>query len=188
MNDAVRLGIVGYGSILDLDDTDDVFADLESRAVPIKAHGFKRIFNQRASWRDVDGNRQAVLNVVPSDSDWFNGILIPDLSRSEFSAFRERERGYRLLEIEPDEIEPYEPDAIAESAPAARSVPEQELLLVPTGRKVDDEIEPIEDYVSICRRGAEQWGETFLDDFLRTTELNSGETLESYSVESSDSR
>lgn len=168
-----RVAVVGYGSILDRGDLGELFVDGVRRSVPIRVDGFERVFNQEASWRDVDGDERAVLNVERSDDGWFNGVLVTDLSREEFAAFRRRERGYRLIEVEPDEIDPYDADDRAR-------IDENDLILTTTGERVRDDIAPIRSYARLCADGAADWGDEFLADFLATTEVDDGRSLARY--------
>lgn len=168
-----RVAVVGYGSMLDKGDLRELFIDGERRSVPVKVDGFERIFNQEATWRDVDGNERAVLNVVRSDDSWFNGVLVPDLDRQELSKFRRRERGYRLVAVELDQIEPY-------SGPDRARIDGNDLVLTTTGEKVQDDIAPIRSYARLCVEGAADWGDEFLSDFLATTGVSEGRTLDGY--------
>lgn len=168
-----RVGVVGYGSILDKEALGELFDDGVRRAIPVRVGGFERVFNQEASWRDVEGDERAVLNVVRAADSWFNGILIPDLARPEFTAFRRRERGYRLVEVDPDEVDPYDAGDRAE-------IDENEMVLTTTGEKVQDDITPIQSYARLCVEGASEWGDEFLTDFLATTDVNGRSGLASY--------
>lgn len=181
MTDRPRLAVIVYGSVLHPDDLRELFGDISYRIAPVTVEGFTRLFNQEASWRETDGTQKAVLNVAPASDRWFNGILVSDLSRSEFSEFRERERGYRLIEVDTDEISSYNQSSIETDLQLSRpDIASQDLVLTTTGAKTREDIDPIDDYVDLCYEGASQWGPEFLQDFLRTTELASGELLESY--------
>lgn len=171
--DRIRVGVIGYGSILAPTEIDLVLTACEDRVVPVKVDGFKRVFNQEASWRDVDGPERGVLNVVRDDDHWFNGVLLADLDREEFERYRERERGYRLIEVEREAIDPYDTgDGLI--------LTELELVLIATGKKPRDAIEPIGEYLDLCLEGAETWGREFEEDFRTTTEMVTGETLRRY--------
>jgi len=182
MSGRPRVAVITYGSLLDPDDLDALFTELTSRVLPITVDGYKRVFNQKASWRDADGESRAVLNVVRHEGAWFNGLLVTDLRREEFANFRERERGYRLVEVAHDQIDLYDSSAVSTDALKADRSPlsDQDLVLVPTGTKVTEDITPIDSYVDLCCEGAEQWGEAFLSDFLRTTRLPCGDDLTTY--------
>lgn len=121
----------------------------------MKVSGFRRLFNQEASWRETDGAERRVLNVELDADAWFNAILLPDVDRETYAEFRERERGYRLVEA-------------------------LDLVLVATGEKTATGIEPIPDYLELCLEGAAHWGEEFYDDFLATTEATPGVPLVDY--------
>jgi hypothetical protein len=184
MTDRPRLAVIVYGSFLHPDDLAELFDDVQSRVVPVEVRDFDRRFNQEASWRETDGDRKAVLNVTPASDEWFNGILVADLSREEFREFRERERGYRLIEVDSDAIERYDRSAIeTDRTVNGPDIESQDLVLTTTGLKTRDSIDPIDSYVDLCYDGASQWGVEFLQDFLRTTKLTTGEALKSYRSE-----
>ena len=96
MFDDSRVGVVVYGSLLNRSDLCDLFSEPASRVQPVAVSGFQRRFDQEASWRESDGSHRAVLNVVTGSDDWFNGLFVGDITRSELRTYRERERGYRL--------------------------------------------------------------------------------------------
>lgn len=177
-----RLAVLVYGSLLDPAVLGDLFETLEGRVWPVTVQGFERICNQAASWRATDADQRAVLNVVRAETAWCNGLVVTDLKRAEFEAFKERERGYRLVEVDPDHVDPYPPgdvdtDRIGTAVPP---LGEQDLVLVTTGTRVDHDIAPIQSYLEDCFDGASQWGESFLADFEATTETNTGADLTTY--------
>lgn len=181
MTDRPRVAVIVYGSILDPDDLAELFDNIQERAIPIMISGFTRVFNQEASWRETKGDQMAVLNVIRADEGQFNGVLVTDLSRAEFQEFRKRERGYRLVEVESHEINSYDSANIeAEVVSNRPDIETQDLILTTTGTKTRSDISPINSYVKLCRDGAKQWGEEFLQDFLETTKLNSGISLNTY--------
>lgn len=164
------LSVVVYGSLLDPAALRAVVEDPEGRVWPVKLRGFERRCNQTASWRETDDDRRAVLNVVRSDDAWCNGLVVTDLLRGEFEAFRERERGYRLVEVDPADLDPYPRRDI--DTPFETSDPglaDQDLLLVTTGTRVATDIRPIPSYLEACLDGASRWGGTFFADFKSTT-------------------
>jgi len=175
MSERPRTAVIVYGSLLDPDELAELFDGVDERTTPVTVRGFKRIFDQAASWRETAGEQRAVLNVVRSPESQFNGVLVTDLTSAELQAFRERERGYRLVSIDPAKIEPFERNRADDETAAA--IETQDLLLTTTGEKRRTDIAPIGSYVERCRAGASEWGEPFLQEFLRTTELLSGETL-----------
>lgn len=179
MKDRPRIAIIGYGSILNPEDITDEFTHLDGRVCPVRIDGFKRIFNQEASWRETSESQRAVLNVIQSGEDWFNGILIGDLSRGEFIDLKRRERGYRFVEVEADQIETYDQNDIDLDGVSVNwsVVEEQDIIMTTTGNKTDSEASPIPEYLEICKEGAQHWGDVFYHDFLETTETNARDTL-----------
>jgi hypothetical protein len=178
-----RIGVVVYGSLLSPADLGDLFGDLSGRLRPVTVSGFQRRFNQAASWRETDGRHSAVLNVTPESGRWFNGLFVGDVSRSVFETYRQRERGYRLMEVTTDELEPYESQAVESGnidLLERDALQAHGLVLTTVGRKTDAEILPIDSYVNRCLDGAAHWGQQFKRDFCATTLVNTGEPLGEY--------
>jgi len=175
------VGVVGYGSLLSPDELVPFLQTDASRLVPVRVDGFRRVFNEESVWRvqasDGSEDERAVLNAVRDEGCSMNAVLVPDVSAEEYSALRVRESGYRMVEVEGDEMEPYADQDLPESV-------EDGVVLVPTGReeRVNDELLPIPEYVEICLEGAHHWGEKFHDEFLRTTYVRGGKkgTLAEY--------
>lgn len=168
------VGIVCYGSLLSPDELVPFLDGDGSLAVPVRVNGFRRVFNQRSVWRSstTDGDSSAVLNAVLDQDACMNAVLVPELNAREYDAVRRRERGYRMVEVEGSEIEPYNDTQL----------PDTDLVLVPTGNeeRLDSSLEPIPEYIDICLDGAGHWGEKFYNEFLETTELGNGESLREY--------
>ena len=165
--DRPRTAVIGYGSLIQPSELRELAPETPERAIPVRIEGFRRVFDQRTSRRTDDDVECAVANVVRSQESWANGVLIPDVTRAEFEEFRERERWYRLVEVPPGDIDPYD------QADASR-IEAQDVVLTTTGLETDGAIEPIPEYVDACLEGAAEWGETFREDFLETTETNTG--------------
>jgi hypothetical protein len=103
---------------------------------------------------------------------------VTDLQRDEFETFRDRERGYQLMEVQSDHIDPYPSTEISRPFDTSKpSLDDQDLLLVTTGQHVDNDIDPIPSYLEECLDGASQWGEQFLADFKMTTATNAATDL-----------
>ena len=177
MKDRPSVGVVAYGSLLSPDELVPFLETDASRATPVRVEGFRRVFNQESVWRakvtDGDEDEKAVLNAVKDETSSMNAVLVPDLGADEYDALRARESGYRMVEVEHDAIELYGTDE-------EDDLPKDDVVLVSTGNRVDDELLPIPEYVDICLEGARYWSEGFHDEFLRTTEVRSGETLGEY--------
>ena len=175
--DRPSVGVIGYGSLLSPDELVPFLETDASRVTPVRVEGFRRVFNQESVWRakatEGDENEIAVLNAVRDDTSSMNGVLVPDLSTGEYDALRARESGYRMVEVENEAIEPY-------GADSEDDLPEDDVVLVPTGNRVKDELLPIPEYIDICLEGARYWGDGFRDEFLRKTEVRRGETLAEY--------
>lgn len=177
------VGIVGYGSLLSPDELVPFLETDASRVTPVRVEGFRRVFNQESVWRakvtEGGEDEAAVLNAVRDDGSSMNAVLVPDLSREEYEALRVRESGYRMVEVEDESIESY-------GADEQDGLPENNVVLIPTGNRVNDNLLPIPEYVEICLEGARHWGDGFRDEFLRTTEVRGGETLAEYLGEGGD--
>lgn len=165
-----RTGLLVYGSLVDPGELRDLCEDCVDRAIPVRVDGLRRVFDQETSWRSDHEHERAVCNVVRDPESWINGLVLPDVSRETFSEFREREKWYRLVGVPRSAVEPYRDSD--EGALAANDV-----VLTTTGTETDDDIEPIPDYVDQCLEGAAAWSTTFHEEFLRTTETNSGRSL-----------
>lgn len=168
-----RTGLLVYGSLVVPSELRELCRDGVERAVPVRVDGLRRVFDQETSWRSDHPHERAVCNVVRDPESWINGLVLPDVSRETFSGFREREKWYRLIGVPRSDVELYR--GSDEDALAANDV-----ILTTTGTETDDDIEPIPDYVDQCVNGASEWPATFHEDFLRTTETNSGRSLEDY--------
>lgn len=171
--DRPRVAVVGYGSLLQPAELATLSERAPARAIPVKVDGLKRVFDQRTSRRTDDEVECAVANVVRAAGSWTNGVLLPDVGRREFETFRERERWYRLIEIPPDDVEPYD-------GSERPRVERQDLVLTTTGLETETGIEPIPTYVDGCLDGAAEWGEEFREDFLATTETDASDRLTEY--------
>ncbi|NEU56076.1 gamma-glutamylcyclotransferase family protein [Halorussus sp. MSC15.2] len=165
------VGIIVYGSLLYPDEWDDLPHPSYERGIRVRVRGYKRILNNEADFRSYTGMRRAVLNVVPDPDAWINGILVPRLYDDEKGELIDRESGYTMEEVDSDDIEFY--DSAREDA---LSVP----VKIAVGEKQRDDILPIPGYLKICLKGARYWGTDFYDDFVHSTEVATGETLERY--------
>lgn len=109
---------------------------------------------------------RAVLNVVESSSDCFNGLLVSLQNGSDFEALDQRERGYDRALVPLSHIA-YAANAhrLAYSAPASR----QAYIYLGKSEKRNDSILPNKAYLDLCLRGAKHWGAEFYEQFLQTT-------------------
>lgn len=169
--DRPRIGVLGYGSILNPEELSFLDGGRD-RATPVRVEGFRRVFNQEASWRDAADEKRAVLNVTRDGDARCNAVLLSDLARDEYADYRERERGYRLVEVETDAISAY--------GAADADVDGLDLVLIAVGEKADAGIEPIPSYLDVCLSGAREWGTEFEREFVETTETADGTPLAEY--------
>lgn len=177
MGGGYEYGVIGYGSLINPDEIQATVETPLTQVVPIRIDGYKRIFNNEATWREMEGNKRAVLNVEQESSEWCNGVLIPFQNQKDYEKYRQREEGYRLLEINRSQLIPYrKSDSDAVSAISH--------IEIPIGFRTSDKIYPIPSYVDLCMRGAGYWDENyempFIEDFVQTTELADGTPFVNY--------
>ena len=178
LTDGVRsLSVVGYGSLLSrasssitLDET-----ALVARR-PVLAFGVQRLFNYdlgtvsgRYGPPDGVGSRAALnVRVTGHVRDVINGVLVP-VSLSDVEPFRGREIGY---DLEPVPCLDWEQRGAPFVAYVLCSPDEPRAGKTRTSR----ELKPHRAYYDVCRRGAGEFGEKFLDFWLASTFLGDGVT------------
>lgn len=152
--------ILVYGSLMNLEEISKLGLQNKS-LIPVKLMGHQRAFNQEPSWRKVEEEKRAVLNVINSSSNWFNGIIITGLTEDILVDLDKREMGYNRVNVDMLKVSFY--DSIQE-------MPEGDTWIYagkPEKRNVN--ILPGAEYLKICIQGAGQWGDFFLEDFFKTT-------------------
>ena len=157
--------IVAYGSLINQEQLCARSYSL-ARAHPVVVNGYRRVFNQEPSWRKGAHEHRAVLNLMHSDQDCFNGLLVALRDDSDFLALDERERGYSRTLVAPSQL--------VCSADILRSVYSefsngQTYVYLGKPEKRNDDILPNKDYLNLCLCGAKYWGEAFYEQFLQTT-------------------
>ena len=150
-----------YGSLLHVDELKKQNID-PSRVDLVKVKGFKRVFNQLPSWRKVDGNKKAVMNIEADENLWFNALVIKDLDEEYIKDLDHRERGYDRVSLKDGSVTLYNDGSVLNNC------------IVYKGKvdKQSDEILPNPEYFEICRSGAECHGAEFYKDYLKTTYQN----------------
>ncbi len=150
-----------YGSLLHVDELKKQNIAL-SKVDLVKVKGFKRIFNQLPSWRKVDGNKKAVMNIEKDENSWFNALVIKDLDEKYIQNLDHRERDYNRTALEDGSVTLHSDGAVLENC------------IVYEGKdgKQSSEILPNPDYFEICKNGAECHGKKFFEDYLKTTYQN----------------
>lgn len=160
--------LLAYGSLIHPDEL--ARHTLRGRgATPVRVQGFRRSFCQEPSWRAASGLARGVLTVRPSPGEWFNALLVPGLTESILPGLDERERGYRRVEVEAGQLEPY---------PGAE-LPRCVGVHLYTGRseRYNEEILPHRSYLDLCVEGARRWGARFLRDFCTSTYVRNSTSL-----------
>ena len=150
-----------YGSLLHVDELKKQNIAL-SKVDLVKVKGFKRIFNQLPSWRKVDGNKKAVMNIEKDENSWFNALVIKDLDEKYIQDLDHRERGYNRTALEDGSVTLYSDGVVLENC----------IVYQGKNGKQSSEILPNTDYFKICKNGAECHGKKFLEDYLITTYQN----------------
>ena len=164
-------GLVAYGSLMHPDELARHCA--RAHSIPVRVRGFRRSFAQEPSWRAGAGDERGVLTVRPSDTDWFNGILICGADAAELGSLAERERGYDCAAVRIADIEPYATEQIPGGATEIR-------LYIGRDENWNAALLPNRAYLKLCIDAARAWGEEFARDFMRTTHV--GEmTLQEFS-------
>lgn len=166
----MRENLIVYGSLINKKELLDVVGYItEKEIIPLKVNGFKRVFNQETTWRNGSGKKRAVLNVVKSNNNWFNGMLVCNINESYFWSLDKREEGYKRIKVAPASIKF---DYGISTKPEGR-------IWIYTGKhqKMRDDILPIPSYLDICLEGSKEWSERFYNDFLITTFLPKGQAL-----------
>lgn len=150
--------ILTYGSLLNKNEIDGMFANTEK--IPVKIKGYRRHFAQKSTFRTGENEERGVLTVTPDKDSWCNGLLLIDISEAEYEEYKNRESGYTPETVPLKNIEAYPdyeiPHEISE-------------VLIPIGDRPLENPNPIPSYTQLCVTGAEMWGQQFLTDFLVTT-------------------
>lgn len=152
--------LIVYGSLLHVEELKKHQIDLK-RVEKVKVKGFKRVFNQLPSWRKVDGNKKAVMNVEFDKNSWFNALVIKDLDEEYIKDLDHRERGYDRVSLKDGDVVSYDGEVIKN-------------CIVYKGKKdkQSSEILPNPDYFEICKNGALTHGKEFFEDYMKTTYKN----------------
>ncbi len=151
-----------YGSLLNPEELEkhDISMD---RVKFVKVKNFKRVFNQEPSWRKVESNNRAVMNIEDDNSSWFNALLIVGITKKHVEELDHRERGYDRIDIPNGDVMLYNNGQIVEDC------------FVYKGKidKQNSQIMPNMDYFNICKDGANSYSEEFFNDYMKTTYKNS---------------
>ncbi|MFB6083258.1 MAG: hypothetical protein ABEJ94_03315 [Halorientalis sp.] len=157
-------GILVYGSLLHEPTlTATLSAETVAEAVPVEVHGYRRRFDKASAHREGENGETAILNAAPEAGAWLNAVLVPDVPDDEFEEYRRREYRYDLVDVPATDVVPYD----AADGPLVERLDER---LIATSDGGLDDPEPIPYYAAKCVEGARGWGESFLADFLVTTD------------------
>ena len=150
-----------YGSLLHVDELKKQNID-PSRVDMVKVKGYKRVFNQLPSWRKVDGNKKAVMNIVADKNSWFNALVIKGLDKKYIQELDHRERGYDRVALDDGSVTLYRNGSVIENC----------IIYKGKKGKQSSDILPNPDYFMICKNGAMCHKEEFFEDYLKTTYRN----------------
>ncbi len=174
------IAVVTYGSLINQEQL-RAKPHLLAEACPVVVKGYRRVFNQEPSWRKGCDKHRAVLNVIRSNDDCFNGLLVNVRNNNSLRELDERERGYDRVLVSPsDVVYP------ASSYHSVRSGLSLKCVYIYLGKleKKNDNILPNTAYLDLCLCGAKHWGEEFYEQFLQTTYVG-GYTLKTFLQNSS---
>lgn len=151
-----------YGSLLNPEELKkhDISMD---RVKFVKVKNFKRVFNQEPSWRKVESNNRAVMNIEDDNSSWFNALLIDGITQKYLEELDHRERGYDRIDIPNGDVVLYGSGQVVENCFVYKGKED----------KQNSQIMPNLDYFNICKDGANSHFEDFLKDYMKTTYKNS---------------
>jgi hypothetical protein len=151
-----------YGSLLHKDELKKQNID-PKRVDFVKVKGYKRVFNQEPSWRIVQGNEKAVMNIEEDENSWFNAIVIKDLDEKYIKELDHRERGYDRISLKKECVTLYDDNSTLNNC------------IVYKGKKgkQNNTIFPNPSYFKICLEGAKSHFEQFFKDYMDTTYKNS---------------
>jgi len=155
-----------YGSLLNPQELEkhDISMD---RVKFVKVKNFKRVFNQEPSWRKVESNNRAVMNIQDDSSSWFNALLIVGITQKHVEELDHRERGYDRIDVPNGDVILYDSGKVVKDC------------FVYKGKidKQNAQILPNLDYFEICKSGANSYFEDFFNDYMATTYKNGIEGL-----------
>lgn len=162
--------LMAYGSLIHPDETLRHAFEVTNR-IPVKVKDYRRLFNQKVTFRKSVGNRAAVLNISEEKNMWINGILLEGFHANFHDEIDAREAGYDRLVIPPENISYYDKNLNL-------SLP----CYIYRGKQgaQDDSLFPIDDYLDLCLEGAKTYGEDFFEDFVHTTWVTGNRRLDSY--------
>jgi len=156
-----------YGSLIHPDEHRRLPGLIET--LPVRLEGYRRSFTQTPSWRRGEGRQIAVLRLEESPQHTLNliALLFEELDLAELD---HRERGYRRIALPADRLTPFG-DTPLPGLDSCHLYLGRDELHNPT-------LLPNPEYLDLCLEGAKAWGEAFYREFLETTVLGDGSTLD----------
>lgn len=172
------IGIITYGSLIHPEEVQTLFGIGPSDQLRVKISGFRRSFSKRIAahlYRETSPEKQAVLNLEHHEEEWFNGLLLGRIERSDFERYAFREREYELIEVEPSRLTFY-----SEKTPGLLEEFESiYTCLLGDEELMNHSLKPVPSYLELCLEGAKRHGSDFEQDFKRTTSVK-GQSLKRY--------
>ena len=162
--------LMAYGSLVHPNETVRHTFPVTNR-IPVKIKGFRRLFNQKVTFRKGYGERAAVLNISCEKDAWMNGILLCGFDEEFHDEIDTREAGYDRIFVPKENIEFY-----------GNTIDLIEDCYIYRGKvgAQDDALLPIDDYLDLCLEGAKIYGEDFYVDFIESTWLKRDTRLDTY--------
>lgn len=154
--------VIGYGSLLSPESASKTFDVSDKKFVPVSVRNFKRLFNV---W--TFKSNFAVLNIVPFEDEWFNGVLIFPLNNEELEKLKIREISYNKIEIPNNYLfDKYNTNISMPELPIYSFSGKEE--------NIKTQIKTKKRYYDLCLNAAADYGEDFQTDYLETTFSSDG--------------
>ncbi len=151
------MNLIVYGSLLNPKELEKHSINMD-RVEFVKIKGYRRVFNQEPSWRKIDSNYRAVMNVEKEKDSWFNGLVIKGLTKEYIDDLDQRERGYDRVDIRKADVVTYKGKNIDKC-----------IVYVGKKGKQNNNILPNKEYFKICLDGAKSHFGDFYIDYVSTT-------------------
>lgn len=157
----------GYGSLINMDENNELNDHLNKKVYPVKIKHLIREWNINGSLPLADEFNQTFLGVKENSESWCNGILF-FVSEEELKLLDQRERYYVKKYIEKSDIEFYE---LKENILELDRI--DKIIYYHTDSKYEgkpSELYPVSArYINICLEGCEKISDKFKEDFIMTT-------------------
>ncbi len=180
LNNIDNFYLFGYGSLIN-EYSYSVDMKKSNGLIPVIGYGVKRILNydpdeivrSRPLYQDPERGEKyfAAFNVeyTANEKDKVNGVL-RKIEKSDFASFIARERGYSMVKIKCTSFEKESNETFEAFTLCAPEFFENRKL-------INNQLLPNVPYYKICREGASQISEEFLQMWLETSFLGDGRNV-----------